>query len=111
MACSVLDFGLHVGLFDVERQILEVPSAIQAGTSSFKVFLTYAKQKWMTDDYWLTALMDIVAEHKGLVMVHAENGLATDYLEDKYLRLGRSGVDMFTATRPDVLEAEAVNRA
>src|SRR3990170_2868576 len=38
MACSVLDFGLHVGLFDVERQILEVPSAIQAGNSSFKGF-------------------------------------------------------------------------
>lgn len=110
-AGSILDFGLHAGLFDVERQIQEVPSAIQSGTSSFKVFLTYAKLKWMTNDYWLTALMDIVAEHKGLVMVHAENGLATDYLEDKYSRMGLSGAETFTAVRPDILEAEAVNRA
>lgn len=108
---SVLDFGLHAGLFDVEHQIEEVPAAIERGTASFKVFLTYAKLKWMTDDYWLTALMDVVAQHRGMVMVHAENGLATDYLEDKYRRAGASPVKMFTAMRPDVLEAEAVNRA
>lgn len=108
---SVLDFGLHAGLFDVERQLEEIPSAMKAGTTSFKVFLTYAKLGWMTDDYWLTALMDTVGAHKGLVMVHAENGLATDYLEDKYTRIGRSGVETFTVVRPDILEAEAVNRA
>ncbi|HEV8620051.1 MAG TPA: dihydropyrimidinase [Nitrospiraceae bacterium] len=111
LAGSILDFGLHAALFDVERQIQEVPSIVQSGTSSFKVFLTYAKLNWMTNDYWLTALMDIVSEQKGLVMVHAENGLATDFLEDKYLRLGLSGVETFAAMRPDVLEAEAVNRA
>jgi dihydropyrimidinase len=111
MTGSVLDFGLHAGLFDVERQIAEIPSAMAAGTSSFKVFLTYAKLGWMTNDYWLTALMDMVAAHKGLVMVHAENGLATDYLEDKYAKMGRSGIETFAAMRPDVLEAEAVNRA
>jgi dihydropyrimidinase len=108
---SVLDFGLHAGLFDVEHQLEEVPSAMKAGTTSFKVFLTYAKLGWMTDDYWLTALMDTVAAQQGLVMVHAENGLATDYLEDKYTKLGRAGVETFAAIRPDILEAEAVNRA
>ena len=60
------------------------------GVTSFKVFMTYAKLKWMTDDYWMTALMDVVAQERGMVAVHAENGLATDYLEDKYLREGRS---------------------
>jgi len=108
---SILDFGLHVGLFDVARQIEEVPAAIESGSAGIKVFLTYAKLKWMTDDYWLTALTDTVAQSRGMVMVHAENGLATDYLEDKHVRAGRSALDTFTATRPDLLEAEAVNRA
>ena len=108
---SVLDFGLHGGLFDVEHQLAEVPTAFKMGITSFKVFMTYAKLKWMTDDYWLTALMDVVASEHGLVAVHAENGLATDYLEDKFLREGRSPVGTFTAMRPDLLEAEALNRA
>jgi len=47
---SLTDFGLHVGLFDVENQIDELPRAFDLGVSSFKVFMTYAKLKWMTDD-------------------------------------------------------------
>lgn len=108
---SYLDFSLHGGLFDVEHQLADVPAAFKMGVTSFKVFMTYAKLKWMTDDYWMTALMDVVAQERGLSMVHAENGLATDYLEDKFNREGRSPVDTFTDVRPALLEAEAFNRA
>ena len=111
LANSRLDFGLHGGLFDVEHQIDEVPAAFKFGVTSFKVFMAYAKLKWMTDDYWMTALMDVVAGERGMIAVHAENGLATDYLEDKFLREGRSPIETFAAMRPDILEAEAVNRA
>lgn len=111
LAKSILDFGLHAGLFDVANQIQDVPAAFKLGVTSFKVFMTYAKLKWMTDDYWMTALMDVVAREQGLVCVHTENGLATDYLEDKYLREGRSPKETFAAMRPDILEAEALNRA
>ena len=108
---SVIDFGLHGGLFDVEHQLAQVSAAFQQGITSFKVFMTYAKLKWMTNDYWLTALLDTVARHRGLVMIHAENGLATDYLEDKYLREGYPPAKVFTAMCPAMLEAEAINRA
>lgn len=108
---SLLDFGMHAGLFDVEHQIQDVPTAFQMGVTTFKVFMTYAKLKWMTDDYWMTALMDIVGQQRGLVQVHCENGLATDYLEDKYNRAELDSKKMFTAMRPALLEAEATNRA
>lgn len=111
LANSLLDFGMHAGLFDVQNQIQHVPKAFKEGVTSFKVFMTYAKLKWMTDDYWMTALMDVVAQERGLVCVHCENGLATDYLEDKFLREGRDPKAIFTAMRPDLLEAEATNRA
>jgi len=32
------------------------------------MFMTYAKLKWMTDDYHLTAAMDRIAECGGLAM-------------------------------------------
>lgn len=108
---SISDFGIHMGLFDVANQIQDVPAAFPLGVTSFKVFMTYAKLKWMTDDYWMTALMDVVGQQQGLVHVHCENGLATDYLEDKYNRAELDSKKMFTAMRPALLEAEATNRA
>jgi len=108
---SLTDFGLHAGLFDVANQIEELPEAFKLGVTSFKVFMTYAKINWMTDDYWLMAVLDVIGQEKGLVAVHAENGLATDYLQDKYNRMKLSALEVFTRTRPDVLEAEAINRA
>ena len=108
---SLTDFGLHAGLFDVANQIEELPGAFKLGVTSFKVFMTYARINWMTDDYWLMATLDVIGQEGGLVAVHAENGLATDYLQDKYNIMKLSALETFTRTRPDVLEAEAINRA
>lgn len=108
---SFLDFGIHGALFDPSSQVAEIPKVIDLGVASFKMFMTYAKLKWMTDDYHLTAAMDLIAECGGLAMVHAENGLATDYLEDRSLKKGEDQKEVFLKTRPDHLEAEAIFRA
>jgi len=108
---SYLDFGIHGTLFDPASQIEEIPKAFDLGVSSFKMFMTYAKLKWMTDDYHLTAVMDLIADCGGLAMVHAENGLVTDYLEDRSLKRGEDQKKVFLKTRPDLLEAEAISRA
>ena len=108
---SYLDFGIHGTLFDPASQIEEIPKAFDLGVSSFKMFMTYAKLKWMTDDYHLTAAMDLIAECGGLAMVHAEDGLVTDYLEDRSLRRGEDQKKVFLKTRPDLLEADAIFRA
>ena len=108
---SYLDFGIHGTLFDPASQVEEIPKAFDLGISSFKMFMTYAKLKWMTDDYHLTAAMDLIAECGGMAMVHAENGLVTDYLEDRSLKRGEDQKKVFLKTRPDLLEAEAVFRA
>src|SRR3972149_10027620 len=108
---SFLDFGIHGAMFDPSSQIEEIPKVVDLGVSSFKMFMTYAKLKWMTDDYHLTAAMDVIAECGGLAMIHAENGLVTDYLEDRSLKRGEDQKKVFLKTRPDLLEAEAIFRA
>ncbi len=108
---SYLDFGIHGALFDPPSQIKEIPKAFEFGVSSFKMFMTYAKLKWMTDDYHLAAAMDLISGCGGLAMVHAENGLVTDYLEDRSLKKGEDPKKVFLKTRPDYLEAEAIFRA
>ncbi len=108
---SYLDFGIHGAMFDPASQAEEIPKVVELGVASFKMFMTYAKLKWMTDDYHLTASMDKIAGCGGLAMVHAENGLATDYLEDRSLKKGEDQKEVFLKTRPDLLEAEAIFRA
>ncbi len=107
---SLLDFGLHGGLFDPKQQSGEIPAAIQAGVTSFKMFMTYAKLGWMTDDYQLMRTLDILGRAGGMASVHAENGLATDYLEDAANAARVDPVAAFVRTRPAALEAEAVGR-
>jgi len=108
---SYLDFGIHGTLFDPANQIEEIPGAFELGISSFKMFMAYAKLKWMTDDYHLAKAMDLIAECGGMAMVHAENGLVTDYFEDRSLSKEEDQKAVFLKTRPDYLEAEAIFRA
>jgi dihydropyrimidinase len=111
LAESVLDFALHGGLFDPANQSHEIPEAFEFGVTSHKMFMTYAKLGWMTDDYQLMRTLDILGQVGGMGMVHAENGLATDYLQDKTNEAGDDPLDVFVSTRPAILEAEAIHRA
>jgi len=111
MANSRLDFGLHGGLFEAPRQIDEIPDVFELGIHTFKFFMPYIKEGWTTDDYHLMKAMDMLTELGGMAMVHAENGGAVDYLEDKYLTGPDASADHFVATHPAAMEEEAIFRA
>ncbi|MBN2032033.1 MAG: amidohydrolase family protein [Deltaproteobacteria bacterium] len=106
---SHTDFAVHGAMFDAKNQIKDLPRCFKMGVTSFKMFMTYAKQGWMTDDYSLAQGMDAIAQLGGLAMVHAEDGLTIDYLEDKYR--SRPQKEVFLQTRPGTLEADAAFRA
>ncbi len=109
MATSHTDFAIHGAMFDAKNQIMDIEKCVEMGVTSFKMFMTYAKLGWMTDDYYLAKAMDVIAQCGGLAMVHGEDGLAIDYLEDKYR--DRPQKEAFLKVRPDALEADAVFRA
>ncbi len=111
VANSRLDFGLHAGMFDAPRQLAEVPQVFKLGVHGFKFFMPYIKEGWTTDDYHLMQAMDMLAELGGMAMVHAENGGAVDYLEDKYLTGPHASAERFVATHPAAMEEEAIFRA
>ena len=106
---SHTDFAVHGAMFDAQNQIQDIPACFKMGVSSFKMFMTYAKLKWMTDDYFLAKAMDVIAQLGGLAMVHAEDGLSIDYLEDKYRDQPQK--EVFLKVRPGILEADASFRA
>jgi dihydropyrimidinase len=110
-AASATDFALHGGLFETLKQSEEIPQAFALGVTSFKMFMAYAKLKWMTDDYAMAKAMDLIGRHGGLACIHAETGLAIDYIQDRMLAEKADFAERFLETSPDVAEAEGIFRA
>jgi dihydropyrimidinase len=108
---SLLDFGLHGGIWEASKQVNEIPEVIKMGVRTFKFFLTYLKQGWYTDDYELCHAMDVLHDLGGMAMVHAENGGGIDYLEDKYLKGPNAHARYFNTSRPAAFEEEAIFRS
>ncbi|MDR2588676.1 MAG: amidohydrolase family protein [Spirochaetales bacterium] len=108
---SCIDFALHGGFFETLKQQAELGECFKEGVTSYKMFMAYAKLGWMTDDYALVKAMDAIGRLGGMASVHAENGLAIDYIQDKLLGEGADFAARFLETSPDIAEAEAVFRA
>ena len=87
------DYAYHCMLLgDVPtRSIEQMPEAIQQGYPTFKIFTTnvgYAAQRSgaerrMVGAGYLSAMMDQVARHRGLMFVHAEDDDVVQYMYEK----------------------------
>lgn len=108
---SVLDFGGHVGVLDPGLQISQLQEAFDRGITSFKMFMAYRRRGMMAEDDMLLGAMEFIGRAGGVTMVHAENGLGVDYLEQKFQSEGKVSIEWFERSRPKELEYEAVNRA
>ena len=71
-----------------EATIDDMPAMVEAGVSSFKLFMAY-KGELMTRDDALTATMERARDLDALMMVHAENGDVVDLLVKRALARGR----------------------
>lgn len=106
-----IDFGLHATLFDASSQAHEIPSVAALGVRTFKVFLAYAAEGRMSDDFELARVMQAAARVGGLLLAHCENGAAIDVLERDSVRDGSGdAITSLETIRPPLLEAEAIHR-
>ncbi len=110
-ATSYTDFALHGTMFETREQVRELPQVFEEGVTSFKMFMSYAKLGWMTDDYALAMALDTIGRLGGMASLHAENGLVIDYIQDEMLKNNEDFRESFVKSSPDILEAEAIFRA
>jgi dihydropyrimidinase len=108
----VLDFSFHCCLTEINPEILaQIKDVIDYGAASFKVYMIYRKEEMMLDDGQLMALMDVATKHGGLVGVHAENAAIAEYRTDLLLKNGRTRWTDHPVAKPNIVEAEAIQRA
>lgn len=108
--CAV-DYGFHMILSDVnEHTLKEMDRLVQEGVSSFKLFMAYPGV-FYSDDGQILRAMQRSADNGGLIMMHAENGIAIDVLVEQALARGETDPRYHGEVRKVLLEAEATHRA
>ncbi len=106
-----VDYGFHMIVSDVNEQSLkEMDLLVDAGISSFKLFMAYPGVFYSTDGEILLA-MQKASENGATIMMHAENGIAIDVLVAQALARGETDPRYHGLTRPSILEGEATHRA
>ncbi|MFF5389255.1 dihydropyrimidinase [Streptomyces sp. NPDC013012] len=108
--CAI-DYAFHMILSDVnEHTLKEMDKLVQEGISSFKLFMAYPGV-FYSDDGKILRAMQRSAENGGLIMMHAENGIAIDVLVEQALAHGETDPRYHGEVRKALLEAEATHRA
>lgn len=108
---AVIDYGFHIIVVDftpeVEEELARLPAE---GVCSFKLFMAY-KGAQMVDDRTLVRTLAQARKSGALVMVHAENGDAADFLVEQNLAVGNTAPKYHALSRPPLVESEATGRA
>src|SRR3712207_4437982 len=96
-----VDYGFHMAITNAnDATIDDMAAIVDAGVSSFKLFMAY-KGALMTRDDALAATMERARELGALVMVHAENGDVVDLLVTRARRNGQMAAIYHALTRPE----------
>lgn len=106
-----IDVSFHLIVNRTDPQTLgqHLPALLEAGHTSFKVFMTYPGMR-LTDREILD-VMAVAKTHGAMVMVHAENEDAIEFLREGAELDGKTGPYYHAATRPVPVEREATHRA
>ncbi|MGP3970771.1 dihydropyrimidinase [Streptomyces sp. 6N223] len=108
--CAV-DYGFHQIVGDVrDSSLARFPRLVAAGVPSIKLFMAFPGDLY-SDDTQLLRAMRRAAELGIMVMVHAENGLAMEFLRERAREGGHLSLPWHARTATPAIEGEATRRA
>jgi dihydropyrimidinase len=107
--CAI-DYGFHMIMGDVNDDTLkEMDALVDEGITDFKLFTAYPGV-FLSDDGAIFRAMRQTAENGGLILMHAENGVAIDIVANANAEAGLTDPYYHGVSRMPVFEGECVNR-
>ena len=105
------DFGLHlIVMGDVgDAELADIPGVIDAGVPTVKVFMNFPE--FYPGDGGTAELFEAVGREGGTAIVHAENADVITRRTQRLIDAGKKDWRFNDDSRPDWVEAEAVERA
>jgi dihydropyrimidinase len=106
-----VDYAFHMIVSDPTPTVLkeELPALVDAGYTSFKIYMTYDDMK--LDDGQILRLLAVARQHGALAMVHAENADCIAWLTEALESAGQVAPKYHATARPMAIEREATHRA
>src|SRR5829696_8117826 len=107
---AVTDYGFHMIMSDVNDDTLrEMDALVEEGVPDFKLFTAYPGV-FFSDDGAIFRALQQTGKNGGLIMMHAENGLAIDIVAADLVAGGKTDPLYHGIARYPVFEGEATNR-
>src|SRR6187401_3065996 len=107
---AAVDYGFHMIMSDVNDDTLaEMDQLVAEGVPDFKLFTAYPGV-FYSDDAAVFRAMQQTAKNGGLIMMHAENGMAIDVVAAELIGEGKTDPYYHGVARYPIFEGEATNR-
>jgi dihydropyrimidinase len=107
---AVADYGFHMIMSDVNDDTLrEMDKLVDEGVPDFKLFTAYPGV-FYSDDGAIFRAMQQTGKNGGLIMMHAENGMAIDIVAADLVADGKTDPLYHGIARYPIFEGEATNR-
>src|SRR3954452_3028087 len=107
---ATVDYGFHMIVSDVTPgSLAEMDELVNEGITDFKLFTAYPGV-FYSDDGAIFRAMQQTAKNGGLIMMHAENGMAIDVVAEQLVDSGKTDPYFHGVARYPIFEGEATNR-
>ncbi len=111
---ACVDYTFHACITKGKRHIAEMPAVIQRGIPTFKEFMIYESEGWQSDDATIFTTLEQCKKLGAMLLIHAESARVLNELIERHHNpdeMQRFGATLHAVTRPNFIEAEAVERA
>lgn len=111
---SLIDYTFHICITDYNRHKDQIKGMVDRGFTTFKEFMIYASEGWQSDDAAMYGTLEQMAEYGSMLLVHAESARVLDELIARHHTdelMKKYGARLHAITRPNFIEAEAIQRA
>jgi dihydropyrimidinase len=111
---ACVDYCFHIAITNWDRHGPEMKTLVEMGCPTFKEFMIYASEGWQSDDRAIFNTLERCRSLGAMLLVHAESSRVLDELIARNHtpeQMSRLGARLHPLTRPNFIEAEAIQRA
>ena len=111
---ALIDYTFHICVTRWDEHKDQIKGMVDRGFSTFKEFMIYESEGWQSDDRAMFGTLEKMKEYGSMLLVHAESSRVLDELIARHHTpelMKRYGARLHRMTRPNFIEAEAIQRA
>jgi dihydropyrimidinase len=111
---SLIDYTFHICITRWNEHKEQIKGMVDRGFTTFKEFMIYESEGWQSDDRAMFGTLEKMKEYGTMLLVHAESARVLDELIARYhtpALIKEHGARLHRMTRPNFIEAEAIQRA